>query len=99
MGEVGGFRLRRVSVVITAVVLLSLAACGSSSKSDTAGSGSSTTTPAKTRPHVTIDAFDYGFKLPAQMPAGWVDVTLHDSGKASHQIAFAKLGSTTLAAF
>jgi hypothetical protein len=91
--------VRRVSVVITAVALLTLAACGSSSKSSSGGSGATTTTPAKTRPHVTIDAYDYGFKLPAQMPAGWVDVTLHNTGKQGHQIAFAKLGSTTLAAF
>jgi hypothetical protein len=90
--------LRRVSVVITAVALLSLAACGSSSKS-TSGSGATTTTPAKTRPHVTIDAHEFGFKLPAQMPAGWVDVTLHNTGTVGHQIAFAKLGSTTLVAF
>src|SRR5262245_49216028 len=33
------------------------------------------------------------------MPAGWVDVTLNNKGKAGHQIAFAKLGSTTFAAF
>jgi uncharacterized cupredoxin-like copper-binding protein len=91
--------LRRVSVVITAVALLSLAACGSSSKSNSAGSGSSTTTPTKARPHVTIDAHDFGFTLPAQMPAGWVDVTLHNTGKVGHQIAFAKLGSLTLVAF
>ena len=91
--------MRRVSVVITAVALLALAACGSSSKSEPAGSGATTTAPAKARPHVTIDAHEYGFKLPAQMPAGWVDVTLHNSGKVGHQIAFAKLGSTTLVAF
>jgi uncharacterized cupredoxin-like copper-binding protein len=91
--------VRRVSVVITAVALLSLAACGSSSKSSSAGSGSTTTVAAKARPHVTITAHEYGFTLPAQMPAGWVDVTLHNTGKEGHQIAFAKLGSTTFAAF
>ena len=91
--------MRRVGVVITAVALLSLAACGSSSKSDSAGSGSTTTAPAPARPHVTIDAYDYGFRLPAQMPAGWVDVTLHNTGKNGHQIAFAKLGSMSLVAF
>ena len=53
----------------------------------------------KTRPHITIDAKDYGFTLPAQIPAGWVDVTLHNSGKVGHQIAFAKLGSVSFAAF
>src|SRR5262249_15509735 len=62
-------------------------------------SGSTTTAPARTRPHVTIDAYDYGYKLPAQMPSGWVDVTLHNTGKTGHQIAFAKLGSMTLASF
>lgn len=91
--------MRRVSVVLTAVALLSLAACGSSSKSSSSNSGSTTTVAAKARPHVTIDAFDYGYKLPAQMPSGWVDVTLHNEGKTGHQIAFAKLGSMTLAAF
>jgi uncharacterized cupredoxin-like copper-binding protein len=95
--ETGRFPLRRVWVgIATAVALLSLAACGSSSKS---GSGSTTTTVPKSRPHVTIEAHEYGFTLPAQMPAGWVDVTLHNTGKTGHQIAFAKLGSTTFAAF
>jgi hypothetical protein len=85
-------------VVVAAVALSSLAACASSSKSSS-DSSSSTTVAAKARPHVTIEAFDYGYKLPAQMPAGWVDVTLHNTGKTGHQIAFAKLGTTSLAAF
>jgi hypothetical protein len=84
--------------VFTVVALLSLAACGSSSKS---GSGADTTTTVagQTRPHVTIDAKEYGYTLPAQIPSGWVDVTLHNSGKVGHQIAFAKLGSLSFAAF
>jgi hypothetical protein len=86
--------------MVTAVALLALAGCGSSSKSSSGGSGSSTTTSAaKTRPHVTIEAKDFAYTLPASMPSGWVDVTLHNSGKTGHQIAFSKLGTVSFAAF
>jgi uncharacterized cupredoxin-like copper-binding protein len=85
--------------IVVMAALLSLAACGSSGKSGSSGGNTSTTVAAKARPHVTIDATEYGFTLPAQIPAGWVDVTLHDSGKQGHQIAFAQLGSMSFAAF
>jgi hypothetical protein len=91
--------VRRGTIIITAVALLSLAACGSSSKSSSSGNNTTTTTATKSRPHVTIDAKDFGYTLPDQIPAGWVDVTLHNSGKTGHQIAFAKLGSVSFAAF
>lgn len=84
--------------IVAAVAVVALTACGSSSKSSTAGD-TPTTAATKTRPHVTIDATDYAYKLPDSIPAGWVDVTLHNSGKVGHQIAFAKLGSVSFAAF
>lgn len=90
-----------LTLIVTVVASLSLAACGSSGKSgaDSSGGDTSTTVAVKARPHVTIDSTEYGFTLPAQIPAGWVDVTLHDSGKQGHQMAFAKLGSMPFAAF
>jgi uncharacterized cupredoxin-like copper-binding protein len=93
--------VRRVSVLLIAVALLSLAACGSSSKSNSSGGDDTTTTAAtKARPHVTITATDFAYTLPdTPIPAGWVDVTLHNEGKTGHQIAFAKLGSVSFAAF
>jgi len=90
--------VRRGAVFISLLVLLT-AACGSSSKTGSSGSGSTVAGAGKTRPHITIDAKEYGFTLPAQIPAGWDDVTLHNSGKVQHQIAFAKLGSVSFAAF
>jgi len=81
------------------VSLLALAACGSAGKAGSGKDTPTTTAAGKVRPHVTIDAKEYGFTLPAQIPAGWVDVTLHNSGKQGHQIAFAKLGSVSFAAF
>jgi uncharacterized cupredoxin-like copper-binding protein len=90
--------LRRGTIIISAIALLSLAACGSSSKSSSSGD-TPTTAAVKARPHVTIEAKDFGYTLPASMPAGWVDVTLHNSGKTGHQIAFTKLGTMTFAAF
>ena len=88
-----------IAAVVTVVALFALAGCGSSSKSGSSA-GETTTTPAvKQRPHITIDAKEYGFTLPAQIPSGYVDVTLHNSGKVGHQIAFAKLGTATFAAF
>ena len=89
-----------LTLIVTVAASLSFAACGSSNKSGSgSGADTSTTLAVKARPHVTIDSTEYGFALPAQIPAGWVDVTLHDSGKQGHQIAFAKLGSTSFAAF
>lgn len=83
---------------LIAAVALSFAACGGNSASGSSD-GSPTTTATAKRPHVTIDAKDYGYTLPATMPSGWVDVTLHNSGKVLHQIAFAKLGSVSFAEF
>jgi len=80
-------------VAVAAAVLLG--ACGSSSKTSTPP----TTIKVKTRPQVTITARDYRFGLPAQIPAGWVDVTLHNVGEQGHQVAFVKLNSLTFAEF
>jgi plastocyanin len=86
--------------MVTAVALLALAGCGSSSKPSSSGDATTpTVAAAKTRPHITIEAKDFGFTLPAEMPAGWVDVTLENNGKTGHQIAFTKLGTMSFAAF
>jgi uncharacterized cupredoxin-like copper-binding protein len=92
--------LRRgtVTLMVTVVAVLALAACGSSSKPSSSGD-TTTTAAVKARPKVTIDAKDFGYTLPAEIPAGWVDVTLHNSGKVGHQIAFAKLNSVSFTAF
>jgi uncharacterized cupredoxin-like copper-binding protein len=90
--------VRGRALIITAVALAALSACGSSNTSNASG-GDSANSAGTSRPHVTIDATEYAFTLPAQIPAGWVDVTLHNSGKVGHQIAFAKLGSVSFAAF
>lgn len=90
---------RRILVATVAGALL-LAACGSSSKSSNSNSGGATTTTAPAaRPHVTIKASEYAFVLPSSMPSGWVDVTLQNTGKTGHQIAFTKLGSMSYAAY
>jgi uncharacterized cupredoxin-like copper-binding protein len=89
----------RTLVIAGTAALMLLSACGSSSK--TSASGGDTTAPAaaNARPHVTIDAKDFGYTLPAQIPAGYVDITLHNSGATGHQIAFAKLNSVSFTAF
>jgi len=79
--------------VIAAVLVLAvalLAGCGGSKKK---------VAPQKARPQVTIEARNFSFVLPDQMPSGWVDVTLHDASADVHQIAFVKLGSLTFAKF
>jgi uncharacterized cupredoxin-like copper-binding protein len=91
-------RASRRAVVLVAVVTL-LAACGSSGGSG-AKSDSSTTTKAESLPKVTIEAADFSFKAPATMPAGYVDVTLKNTGKEGHQVQFVKLGNgVTMDAF
>ncbi len=89
----------KFTVAVTVVALLALTACGSSSTASSSGSDTTATVAAKSRPHITIEARDFGYTLPAQIPAGWVDVTLHNSGKTGHQIAFTKLGSVPFGAF
>lgn len=37
-----------------------------------------------TMPEVTITASDYAFDLPAELPSGWVSLTLTNAGKVNH---------------
>jgi hypothetical protein len=89
----------RENVLIAIVVVLSLAACGGSRKSSTSDGAPTTTAATKKRPHVTIEATESGYTLPVTIPSGWVDITLHNSGKVVHEIAFAKLGAISFADF
>jgi uncharacterized cupredoxin-like copper-binding protein len=75
---------------VLAAALMALAACGSSGGSS-AKSDSSTTAAAESRPAVTIEAADFSFKAPSTMPAGYVDVTVKNTGKEPHQVQFVKL--------
>jgi hypothetical protein len=75
---------------------LALAGCGSDSNSD---DSSPTTTPAETRPKVTITAHDFSFDMPAQIPSGYVDVTIDNQGREDHQAQLVKLGSLSFTKF
>jgi uncharacterized cupredoxin-like copper-binding protein len=77
-------------VVVVAVATL-IAACGSSGGSS-AKSDSTTTKAATTLPKVTIEAADFSFEAPSTIPAGYVDVTVKNTGKEGHQVQFVKLG-------
>jgi hypothetical protein len=94
-----GLAVARRCVVAGIVGGLVLAGCGSSSK--TADSPTTTaTTPGPTAPaKVTVDAADFTFALPSQIPAGYDNVTIRNHGKEGHQIGFIKLGSMTFADF
>src|SRR5919204_828519 len=85
-------RNSRAAATLLVVLTLVLAACGSSSKSS---SGDATTTTSATRPNVTFQAAEYGFGGPSTVPAGYVDITLHNTGKQDHQAAIAKVGAST----
>ena len=78
------------AVAVAAAVLL-FAACGSSSGSS-AKDTSTTTKKTTTLPKVTIEAADFSFDVPATIPAGYVDVTVNNTGKEGHQVQFVKLG-------
>lgn len=80
----------RALALIAGVTLV--AACGSSGGSSAEDSGSTTTTASKSIPKVTIQAADFSFDAPATLPSGYVDVTVKNTGKESHQIQFVKLG-------
>ena len=87
----------RVRVLVGVLAIgMAVAGCSSSSKS---GASSPTTSPAAARPKVTVIARDYSFQVPAQIPSGYVDVTVKNEGKEDHQAQLVKLGSMTLAQF
>jgi hypothetical protein len=90
--------IARKMTTAAVVVGVLLAGCSSSSKSADS-STTSTTAEAKPIPKVAITAADYTFAMPAEIPAGYVDVTLSNTGKESHQVGFVKLGSMTFAQF
>src|SRR4051794_6305462 len=82
------------AVALLAGVTL-LAACGSSGGSSAEDSGSTTTKPAQAAtslPDVTIETADFSFKTPDTIPAGYVNVTVKNTGKEGHQVQFVKLG-------
>jgi hypothetical protein len=81
----------RWRVAALVAVVLTLAACGSSGGSGAKDSDTTTTKP-KALPEVTIEAADFSFKAPDTMPAGYVEVTVNNTGKESHQVQFVKLG-------
>lgn len=84
-----------VGALMLAVGLVA-ASCGSS---DSKSQGTSSTTEAKARPAVTIEADEFSFTAPATIPAGYVDITLKNSGTESHHIQFVKLNSVSKADF
>lgn len=87
-----GFRTRALCAVALVVVTgVAAVSCGSS----TSNGGTSKSTTPKTRPTVTIEAADFSFTAPKTMPAGYVDVTVNNSGAESHHVQFIKLGSTS----
>ena len=73
----GRNRVRRRTVGHGTLALLALAARAQWQAATT----TSAPADAKARPQVTIDAKDFGFTLPAQIPAGWVDVTAAQPGQ------------------
>ena len=85
---IGRSRWRALAVL---AAVTALAACGSSGGSS-AKSDSTTTKAATTLPKVTIEAADFSFDAPATIPAGYVDVTVKNTGKEGHQVQFVKLG-------
>lgn len=88
---------RRAFSAILVISGLVAVSCGSSSES---GSKSTpTTAAAKARPQVTIEAADFSFKAPATIPSGYVDVTVKNIGKETHQVQFVKLNGVTEADF
>src|SRR5689334_3923793 len=83
---------RRAGLLIVAVAI-GIAGCGSSSKS--AGSATSTTEKAATRPAIVFDAHEYGYTGPSVLPTGYVDISLHNAGHQDHQAQIVRVASTT----
>ena len=91
--------LARKYLITIMIAGLALAACGSSSKSSDTNNTTTTVAAPKARPKITITAHDFSFDLPAQIPSGYVDVTLANKGREQHQVELVKLGSMTMAQF
>lgn len=96
-------RWRTVAAVCSALLLFAAAGCadddGETTTGDTSAQSTTTTTadvpdattaPVSELPQITVDATDHAFEFPEEVPSGWVDVTMTNSGEEPHHLQLAR---------
>jgi hypothetical protein len=87
--------VRRLSIFLALFVLLLSGACGSdddNSSDDAGGDATTTTKAAEPEIHeVSLEAKEYSFGLPKEVPSGTVEFTLKNTGKELHIGALEKI--------
>lgn len=77
-------RLPRWQMAASSFLLLILLFCTACQPIQPAATDVSPAASGATLPEVTITASDYAFDLPAELPSGWVSLTLTNAGKVNH---------------
>ena len=83
--------MRRLTLLTALLVLLLTGACSSDDNSSD-NADSTTTTAAKSEVHeVSVEAKEYSFGLPKEVPSGTVEFTLKNTGKEVHIAALERI--------
>ena len=87
--------MKKLPLIVASVLILTiLAACSpaasTSAPQATAPQIEPTPEPVAI-PEITIDSADYSYTVPSTIPAGWVRVTLTNSGAEPHHVQFLRL--------
>ncbi|MEO6469280.1 MAG: hypothetical protein ABIP21_09275 [Acidimicrobiia bacterium] len=93
------FRRAAGVLVSVGVVAFALTGCGSDGSTAESGKAAPSVPSEKSRPEVVIETADFSFVAPAQIPAGYVDLTMKNTGKEGHHVQLIKLDGMTKEAF
>jgi hypothetical protein len=87
-------------LALLAALLLVMAACGGDDDTDGTAAGAGTTTAGGEAPSLAVETVDFAFQdVPAEIPAGVVEVTLDNSGEVTHEFGLAEIGDATIDEF
>lgn len=87
-------------LAVLGALLLLMAACGGDDDTDGTAAGAGTTGAGGEASSLTVETLDYAFQsVPAEIPAGLVEITLDNSGEVTHEFGLAEIGDATVDQF
>lgn len=88
---------RQLAALALALLVATSVACGGDGEETGGGAGQPTTTATAGEPkpvELAVQASEYNFTAPAEVPAGLVTLNLNNTGKLKHEAALIKIGDT-----